>query len=279
MDNAEQIDYWNGKVGEKWVRHSERLDGLLAPFIDAVLANIDLQSGEQVLDIGCGGGALTLAAAKAVGATGSACGLDVSAPLLALARRRAEAMGVSATFDEVDAARFRADAPVDAMISRFGVMFFSYPVAAFTNLRASLKPGGRLCFVCWQGLSENAWARAPLAAALPLLPEPPPPPMPGAPGPFAFADKDRVVGMLRDAGWQEIEVAPWLGKLSLPGRTPAEVASFMVELGPVARLVAEAGVDLSAVESALTDALAPHAAPDGRVALPAAAWIVSAVND
>lgn len=278
MDNTEQIDYWNGKAGEKWVRHAERLDRLLAPFIDAVLESVALRSGEQVLDIGCGGGALSLAAAKMVEPTGSVRGVDVSAPLLALARRRAEEGGLAAAFEEADAATYRAERLVDAVISRFGVMFFNDPIAAFANLRANTKPDGRLCFACWQGLSENDWARAPLAAALPLLPEPPAPPTPGAPGPFAFADKDRVAGLLSDAGWQGIEIAPWRGKLTLPGETVAEAAGFMLELGPVARLVAESGADLDAVEATLIEALTPHAAPDGTVALPGAAWIVSAVN-
>lgn len=133
-----------------------------------------------------------------------------------------------------------------------------------------------MTFVCWQSLNDNDWARAPLEAAIPLLPEPPAQPSPGAPGPFAFANKDYVATMLKEAGWKGISIQPWLGRITIPGDTVAEAASFMVELGPTARLVAEAGIDLSHVEDLLANRLAAHIDKDGRVTMPAAAWIASA---
>lgn len=278
MSNTDQIDYWNGPAGEKWVRQAARLDALLEPFADAVLETASLLESEHVLDVGCGAGALTLKAASQVGDQRGAMGVDVSQPLLALARHRATERGVPASFEEADAAFYRSQRPVDALISRFGVMFFDDPVAAFANLRDSLRPEGRMTFACWQSLSDNDWARAPLEAALPLLPEPPAPPPPGAPGPFAFADKDRVASILKDAGWRDIAIQPWLGRVTLPGDTVAEAASFMVELGPVARLVSQAGADLSEVEDALADRFSARAEENGRLKMPAAAWIVSATR-
>ena len=278
MSNTDQIAYWNGQAGEKWVRHAERLDALLAPFADEVLATVALSEGEHVLDIGCGAGALTLKAALRVGDERGAVGIDVSKPLLSLARRRAFERGAPVSFEEADAALYRSERPVDALISRFGVMFFDDPVGAFANLRESLKPEGRMTFACWQALSENDWARAPLEAALPLLPTPPAPPPAGAPGPFAFSDKDRVAAILRDAGWKGIAIHPWLGRVTLPGDTHSDAARFLMELGPVARLVSEAGADLSQVEDALTRKLAAHADQNGRITMPAAAWIVSAIS-
>ncbi len=276
MKNTDQIAYWNGQAGEKWVRNANRLDALLEPFADEVLETVSLIEGEHVLDVGCGAGALTLKAAFQVGAQRGAIGIDVSKPLLSLARRRASERGAATTFEEADAGAYRSERPVDAMISRFGVMFFDDPIAAFANLRENLRPDGRMTFACWQSLSENDWARAPLEAALPLLSEPPAAPPPGSPGPFAFADKDRVTTLLKEAGWKGVTIHPWLGRVTLPGGSVAEAASFMVELGPVARLVSDAGADLSRVEEVLADRLAAHTEQNGRINMPAAVWIVSA---
>ncbi|MEE2929827.1 MAG: class I SAM-dependent methyltransferase [Pseudomonadota bacterium] len=278
MSNTDQIAYWNGQAGEKWVRHAERLDALLEPFADEVLEIVSLIEGEHVLDVGCGAGALTLKAGFRVGDKRGAVGIDVSKPLLSLARLRASERGAPASFEEADAALYRSERPVDALISRFGVMFFDDPVTAFANLRDSLKPEGRMVFACWQALSENDWARAPLEAALPLLPAPPATPPPGTPGPFAFADKNRVASILTDAGWKGIVIHPWLGRVTLPGDTNSDAARFMMELGPVARLVSEAGAELSQVEDALAGSLAAHTDQNGRVTMPAAAWIVSAIR-
>ncbi|HBT38240.1 MAG TPA: hypothetical protein DEB28_13485 [Hyphomonas sp.] len=276
MSNKDQIDYWNGPGGEKWVTHADRLDGLLAPFAEAVLDQAQLQSGESVLDIGCGAGALSLKAAGQVGEMRGVRGVDVSRPLVGLASQRAALSGAPAKFEVADASAYRAPDPIDAVISRFGVMFFEDPVSAFANIRISVRPEGRIVFACWQSLALNDWASAPLEAAIPLLPAPPTPPPAGAPGPFAFADRDYVSSILRDAGWRGIAVTPWQDNLRLPGNSIAEVAGFMMELGPVARLVKEAGVDLAKVEMALQTSLELHLQKDGHVYMPAAAWIVSA---
>lgn len=276
MRNSEQIDYWNGKAGDKWVLNAERLDALLAPFADEVLNTVALNAGERVLDVGCGAGALTLEVAHQVGDKGRAVGIDVSDPLLKLARERAAERDVAASFERADAAQFQHQTVVDAIISRFGVMFFDDPIDAFSNIKNNLKPKGRMTFACWQSLAVNDWARAPLDAALPLLLAPPASPPAGAPGPFALADKDRVAKVLSAADWRRIEIQPWQGRITLPGQNVDEAANFMVELGPVARLVADAGADRLKVHHMLSDMLVPHMMSDGRVSMPAAAWIVSA---
>lgn len=273
MDNSDQIDFWNGENGEKWVENADLLDTMLAPFADAVLAAAALQPAEHVLDIGCGAGVLTLQAATAVAPTGRATGVDVSQPLINLARQRA---GNAADFHLQDASAFRPDQPADVIISRFGVMFFADPVSAFSSLQAAVKPGGRLAFACWQSLAENDWARAPLDVALPYLKEPPTPPPPGTPGPFAFADPSHVRDILSSAGWTDVDIADWRGKLTLPGNTPTDAARFALKLGPVSRLLQAQDTDLAPVETALQDRLEQNTDEDGRVALNAAAWIVTA---
>lgn len=276
MNNEAQIEYWNGQAGDKWVRNAKALDGMLTPFIDAILGEAKLMAGETVLDIGCGAGALSLAAQEQVQPKGTVTGIDISRPLLDLAGERAEASGSSARFEEADASAYSAEKPVDCAISRFGVMFFDDPVGAFRSLRASLRPEGRLVFACWRGLAENEWARLPLETAQHLLKEIPASPPPGAPGPFAFADGERVRTMLKDAGWRGVDVKRWSGEMTMPGASIKETAEFMLELGPLSRLIAEAEVDKGALLDRLQSVLSDRADASGQVTLTAEAWIVSA---
>ncbi|MEQ9316921.1 MAG: class I SAM-dependent methyltransferase [Henriciella sp.] len=272
-DNSAQIDYWNGKAGERWTTEAERLDGMLSPFLGPVLSAAGGVSGKRVLDVGCGAGSLSLAALDAGAA--HVTGVDVSAPMLALARMRAG--GAAATeFIEADASEWSNDTQYDRLVSRFGVMFFADPAAAFANLRKAMRPGGRLAFACWQPLKNNDWAAAPLKAAMPLLDQPPPRPEPGSPGPFAFEDADRTVGLLARGGWKNANATPWTGQLTMPGSSIEETARFMTEMGPAARLIAEHEIDAEQVFGGLVGMLKGFASPDGRVSLPAAAWIVTA---
>ena len=278
MSNADQIEYWNGPAGQKWVDQSDRLDAMLAPFADKVIAAAALKSGESVMDIGCGAGALTLRAAAKVGAEHGALGVDVSAPLIALARARAAAAKAPARFELADASAFTAPDPADIVVSRFGVMFFEDPAAAFANIRQSVKPGGRMAFACWQALGLNDWALAPLQAAMPFLKEAPAPADPTAPGPFAFQDKDRVAGILSDAGWKNVTIEPAEQAIVLPGDDTESTAKFMMQLGPLSRLLAAQGIDDALVEAALISLMQDHKTPDGRIAMKSACWLVSGDN-
>ena len=276
MDNFAQAEYWNGEAGAKWVQYADQLDELLKPFADAILESAAIKSGESVLDIGCGAGALSLKAAPAVGDTGSVDGVDISEQLVTLARHRSETLNLGASFDVADASTFSARHPIDVVLSRFGIMFFTDPVAAFANIRSNLSDNGRMAVACWQSLPQNEWAFAPLQATLPFLPEPPAPPAPGTPGPFAFADPDHVTAILQEAGWRSIDIKPWTGDLVLPGTTPDEIVAFMLEIGATARLMKETNMDRTAALDALHQLVSERSGPDGRVQLSAAAWVVSA---
>lgn len=273
MNNDDQIEYWNGPGGQKWVEEANQLDAMLARFADKVIDAANLKPGEQVLDIGCGGGVLTLRAADQ---TGAALGVDVSAPLIGLAKQRAADAGSPAQFEIADASAHEASPKADAVISRFGVMFFNEPAAAFANIGRSTQPGGRLAFMCWQALPANDWAFAPLQAAMPFFKEPPAPADPTAPGPFAFQDRARVAGLLTEAGWTDIQAEALEGQVELPGESVEASAAFMMRLGPLARVLKEQDIDMPTVEAALVERLSPHKSANGRVAMNSACWLVTA---
>jgi len=188
-----------------WAEVREPLELQLAPLGRRALAALAPHPGESVLDIGCGGGETALDLARSVAPDGTVVGVDLSAAVLAFARRAAKGCE-RVRFVQADAQVFPFEpASFDAAFSRFGVMFFADPTAAFVNIRRSLRPNGRLAFVCWRALEENPLDIVPLRAASAHLP-PQPAHDPDAPGPFAFANPDRVRGILERAGFGEIEI-------------------------------------------------------------------------
>ena len=204
--NAEQRKYWNRDEARHWVDNQQRYDEMLAPFGARVIAAAALAPANRVLDVGCGCGATTLAAAHGV-SEGEAVGIDLSEQMIERARQRALEDGVgNARFEVADAQTFHLAVPFDTVISRFGVMFFDDPAGAFTNIGRAIAPGGRLAFLCWRELARNEWMTAmrDALASGRTLPEPPP----NAPGPLSLADTDRVRGMLSDAGFADVRLDP-----------------------------------------------------------------------
>jgi SAM-dependent methyltransferase len=273
--NAAQRELWNAQESRHWVTDQDRFDRMLAPFGERVLDAAAPERGEAVLDVGCGTGAMTCGAARRAR---TATGVDISVQMVEAARARAAGAGpANETFEVADAQThpFRAGA-VDVAVSRFGVMFFDRPVAAFTNLRHALRPGGRMVFVCWQGLAANEWMSVPLAAALTHVPAPPAPP-PGAPGAFSLGDRDHVRAVLRDAGFRAVEADPVAAPVAGGGGgTIDDAMRFFRNSGASRSIFADA--DPEVVERALAavrTALEPHAGPGG-VRLDGACWLVSA---
>jgi SAM-dependent methyltransferase len=272
--NPDPIQYWNGPAGERWVHAQAQLDRMLAPFLDALIARARPAAGERVVDVGCGCGATALALAPSVAPGGAVVGVDVSAPMLARARDRAAGLA-AVDFVEADAASHALDPPADLLVSRFGVMFFGDPPAAFANLFRMVRPGGRLAFVCWRALADNPWAHVPLDAARDAVAAPAAPADPHAPGPFALADGARVRALLEGAGFEAVSVDPFDHDVVL-GESLDEAVAFAFVAGPVSRLLAEAGEAARAGAAvAMRAALAPYAA-GGPVALRGAVWMVSA---
>ncbi|MEW6270520.1 MAG: class I SAM-dependent methyltransferase [Thermodesulfobacteriota bacterium] len=278
--NAEQVRYWNEVAGPKWVSYQATLDAQIGWLGERVMDRAAIAAGESILDVGCGCGTTTRELARRTGASGRVLGVDVSAPMLEVARERARTVGASnVAFTQADAQTHPFEpAAYDLAFSRFGVMFFTDPTAAFANVRRALRPGGRLAFVCWQALAKNPWFAVPLAAVAQHVALPSPP-APGAPGPFAFADPGRVTGILEGAGFADAALEPVVDVLTVGGDGGLDAAvDFLLQFGPASAVLREAGIDpRERVVPAVRDALAPHAGPDG-VRMECAAWIVTARN-
>jgi len=276
--NAEQIEYWNLTSGPKWVALGDRIDAQIAALGEEAMDRAGVRAGERVLDVGCGCGHTSVRLGERVGPEGAVVGVDVSGVMLEAARQRAGAASLR------HVAFLHADAQIhpfepgsfDLVYSRFGVMFFADPGAAFANLARGLRPGGRLVFVCWQSLDRNDWMRVPVAAAAAHL-EIPAPADPHAPGPFAFADAERMRGLLESAGLAPVEVEPLERELVVGGGGDLDATvAFLLQMGPAGAALREADEALrERVASSVREALAPYAGPAG-VRMPAAAWLFAA---
>ncbi len=277
--NAAQADYWNGRTGDTWTELNRLLDMELRPLGLEAQAALGPRPGERVLDIGCGGGETSLDLAAAVAPGGAVLGVDISRPLLDLAARRAEELGLQVRFAVADAQTvdFRASdfggGRFDAAFSRFGVMFFSDPTAAFANVLKALKPGGRLAFVCWRPATENPLMTAPIEAARDLIP-PSPPSDPLAPGPFAFADPERVRKILGQAGFEAVAIRPFDARVG--GWTPDEALVVAQRVGPLGAALRENPDLRPKVLDVVARELERHQDADGKVRMGAAVWIVTA---
>ncbi|MBU4433558.1 MAG: methyltransferase domain-containing protein [Alphaproteobacteria bacterium] len=274
--NAAQIDYWNATAGRIWAQFQEHLDRQIAPLGLEALRVLAPRAGERILDVGCGCGQTTLDLAARVGSEGQVTGVDISEPMLAVARARpAPAGAAQPAFLDCDAQTADlGEGVLDAVFSRFGVMFFSDPPTAFANLRKALKPGGRLTFVCWRPYPENPWMRAPMEAAQPFLP-PIPPADPTAPGPFAFADPQRVQSILQAAGFEDIRIRPFDAMIG--GGSIDETLDLTFRVGPLGAALREAPHLAPTVREAVRARLSDFATAEG-VLMPAAVWIVQATR-
>jgi SAM-dependent methyltransferase len=267
------------KAGEAWVRMQERTDALIDPLGRAAIERLGAVAGEGLLDVGCGCGQTLLELAERVGPSGHVLGVDISPPMLARARERiAGRPPIEVALGDAQTYAF-APGAFDAVYSRFGVMFFEDPGAAFRNLRAAARSGGRLSFVCWQALAKNPWAARPLEAVMRLLPESAMPDMlrEGRPGPFFLSDPARVRAILGAGGWKDVSLEPVEMPLHLGGAaTLDEAVAYSLQIGPAARAMADALAGLKpALEAALREALAPFAGARG-VFLDGAAFVVTA---
>lgn len=264
--NEEQAEYWGkSPSGVKWLTYEDQLDDLMAPVLKLVLERAELQPGMHVLDIGCGTGASSIAASRAVGSDGHVLAADFSQQFLDRAARRASDAGAeNIAFQFADAQTHPfAEGERDVMISRFGVMFFEDTVAAFANMARALKPGGQMIFAAWGPLAGNPWFKLPHVAATERLGTPPKVDR-NAPGPLAFHDRERVCGLLAQAGLTDIRVEAAPLSLHFQG-TLQGCAELCTSVGPAARVIAHFDgqpEDVAAIQHSVANAFCPYATGD-----------------
>jgi SAM-dependent methyltransferase len=275
--NTAQHEYWNTVGGPRWIGLGGLVERRNLGFNDLLLERSAVAPGESVLEIGCGTGATTVPLAEAVGPRGRVVGVDISEPMLAGARQRLADSGLgNIALVQADAQVHRFEAGgFDLIVSRFGVMFFADPVAAFSNLLPAARPGGRVCFVCWGPIEENRHWMIPYEVALRHL-GPPAPTPPHAPGPLAFSDRDYVRSILERAGFAEVVIDRETPDIS--GSTPGEEAEYACVMGPPARLIEEKKPDQAVRETIkreMAEAFVAYAR-GGPILLPSTVFLVTA---
>ncbi|MFY1698526.1 MULTISPECIES: class I SAM-dependent methyltransferase [unclassified Solwaraspora] len=277
--NSAQAESWSGPEGAHWARQPERIEAMHSVLDEPLLTAAGIRVGDRVLDIGCGNGGTTRRAARAVtdglGGSdgGTVVGIDLSGPMLDQARTLAASDGLTnITFEYGDAQvhPFTAES-FDVAISRFGIMFFADPVAAFGNIRRALRRGGRLAFVCPQPARRNAWYRVPQMA----LHGTENGPLPES-GMFSLAEPGRVTEVLTAAGFVDIRPEPVAAPMTY-GVDVAGAVEFVIGTGPVRALLEQGSLTVARARQRLTAGLRPYLGPDG-VALPGAYWLVTATR-
>lgn len=269
----EQARLWNGPAGRAWVDQQELLDQLFAPFEKLLVRAVSEAAAKSVLDVGCGTGSTTLAVARQLGANGRSIGIDISEPMIAAARDRAERDGLPAAFLCADAQTHAfAPAGFDMIVSRFGVMFFDDSVRAFANLRRAASDGAGLRCIAWRSAGENPFMTTAERAAAPFLTNLPVR-QPGAPGQFAFADPHHVQGILEQAGWTQIDIKPLDVVCTMPEEA---LVPYLTRLGPVGLVLQQADARVrSRVVDTVRTAFDPYVR-GAEVRFNAACWMVAA---
>ncbi len=275
FDESSEIQlYWNEEGGSKWVDNIDFVESMLEPLSNSLFEHIAATGGESVLDVGCGGAVTSIRLAEQVGSNGSVLGVDVSAPILSVARSRAADISNLEVQHGDAATASLGDNRFDIITSRFGVMFFDDPVLAFSNLHGSLKTSGRLVFMCWRTLEENPWMSEPAAAAFEILAPPEEKPDPEAPGPFSLADAGRLENILGSAGFNNIDLRS--ADMELPMGDLDTAVSFLLKMGPAAEVIREATAAERTEVAAEIRAVMEKYSTDEGIFTPAASWIVSA---
>jgi SAM-dependent methyltransferase len=268
--NAAMRRYWNEVAGPRWVQRAEIQEARNIEVAHLVLREAHPAPGERVLDVGCGPGATALPIAAAVGATGHVTGIDIAEPMLGLLRQRIAAQGIINLTPLLADAQTHAFAPAsfDLLTSRFGVMFFADPAAAFGNLRLALRPGGRLCMAVWASIPDNMHWKIPFEIVVRHVGPPAPQPA-HAPGPLAFRDPDYLRGILNGAGFADVTIEP--RRFHVIGKSAASEAELAAMLGPSGRLLDEKQVDDATrrtIVSEIETAYAAYGGAEGELRLP-----------
>jgi len=280
--NDEFTAFWNDVLVEKFERFRNILLDGLSLHSRIPFRTLDVPRGSHIVDAGCGWGDTAIELARMTGPQGSVLGLDCCDAFLEKGRADARAGGLANTrFVEADVQTYRFAPEFDLCFSRFGMMFFSNPVAAMRNVRTGLKPGGRLVFITWRALEDNAWAGLPKRVVLDFLPPPSDDAATCGPGPFSMANPDVVSAQLKAAGFVDPTYVRVDGPVMV-GRDVEQAIEFQMALGPAGEIVREAGAEAESrkdeIERALQVEIARYRQADGSIAMPSSSWTITARN-
>ncbi|HIA96156.1 MAG TPA: class I SAM-dependent methyltransferase [Gammaproteobacteria bacterium] len=278
--NKNQRDFWSGKGGDIWVERQNAMDTMLSPLGEAALNKLNLNEGENVLDIGCGCGHTTLNIAKRISPDGQVTGLDISEPMLKRAKESANEMSISnASFNCVDVQTDDMGEEVySAAFSRFGVMFFEDPVAAFCNINKSLITGASLSFVCWQSPALNPWQSLFIEAVKKYVDLPSPPPR--SPSPFAFMESEYVSSILEESNFQNIMIEGHEAEVNMfSGRSLSDSVKDYISINPVVSGMLKDSTEQEKTEiiNSAIEAFSPYYSAKGLM-FPSATWLVTAIK-
>ncbi|MCB1021424.1 MAG: class I SAM-dependent methyltransferase [Acidobacteria bacterium] len=242
MSRTPSLSDWASSRGEKWRATVSGMEAMLAPVDEPLIQALRLDSPCRVADIGCGGGGTAFALLRQAPEGSVVDGFDLSPALVECARERAASVERPISFEIADlSTALPPSAGYDRLVSRFGVMFFHDPPAAFSNLLHWLAPESRFAFAVWGPPAQNLWVatvREVVARFVEI-----PPSEPEAPGLFRYADVNKLLALLEGAGFTGLSASQWRGRLPVGGLvSPAEAAVFaLASFGSFAELLAEAG--------------------------------------
>ncbi len=276
--NKDEIEFWNGPQGQNWVKQNNLTDLMYDPFGERVLEGAALKPGERVLDVGCGCGKTTGKLVELVGSKGHVTALDISVPMLDVARARTNSNTKHLEFVAGDAEIFEFEPEsYNVMFSQFGLMFFHNLDAAFLNLFRALKSNGRLAFVSWRLPDQNPWLVLPFEAVREFVPDIPKPSPEVVSGAFTLARKERVEELLDDAGFVDVQLEVFDCPTRMGQGDLDDCMEFVADFStPVATALRRSDPDMApAILQSVRSALAPYHTGD-TLALPGSAWIVSA---
>jgi ubiquinone/menaquinone biosynthesis C-methylase UbiE len=279
VSNDEFTAFWNDVLVDKFERFRNILLDGLSYHSEAPLRTLEIAQGARALDVGCGWGDTAIALARKVGSSGSVLGLDCCDAFLEKGRKDARAAGLAnVRFVAADVQTYRFQPDFDSCFSRFGMMFFSNPVAAMRNIRSALKPGGRLMFITWRTIEDNPWVGIPKKLVLNVLPPPGENAQTCGPGPFSMANPEVVTAQLRAAGFEDEHFERTDGPVMI-GATVQQAMDFQLALGPAGEIFREAGAEAEQrrqeIEGALRTELSHHL-KDGKVYMQSSSWAITA---
>ncbi len=281
-EDTEFVKFWNEVLAPKFIRFKHVLVDGLTQHSEAVFPALPVREGDRVLDVGCGFGDTAIKLARLVGPKGDVVGIDCCDAFLDYARNDAEEKSIAnISFQRGDAEIALPVNEYDFVFARFGTMFFTNPVAAMRNMRLALKPGGTMVHIVWRDRVDNPWLSTAKEVVLKFLPPPGEDAQTCGPGPFSMANEEMVRGMMKAAGYEEIEFRRVDAQV-LVGNDVQDAVDFQLALGPAGEVFREAGEEgenkRAEIESALGEAINAQRKSAEGIVMDSSSWVISAIN-